>query len=217
MKDNKVSYKLIGHIHQNLILYLITVLFLCIGIVIGMYSVKYMSDVEKSNLISYLRNLCETISQEQVNRKYIFIEAIKNNIAIIVAVWFLGLTILGIPIILIIDLFKGFTIGFTSSLVINGLGTKGILIDLLIIFPQNIIYIPCIVISSVIAIEFSLILLKSISIKSINKNGNLIQIAAYSTVFIFITGFMFVGFILEGYISPSILKFIAYSGGNVIL
>lgn len=217
MKDNKTSYKLINHITQNLILYLITVLFLCIGIVMGIYSVKYMGSVEKSNLITYFRNICETINGVQVNRRYIFIEAIKNNMTIILAIWFLGLTILGAPIILIIDLFKGFTIGFTSSLFINGLGSKGILIDLLIVFPQNIVYIPCIIILSVLAIEFSLMLLRNISPKSINKGGNLTQIAAYSTLFVFITVFMFVGFIIEGYISPNILKFIAYSGVSFII
>ncbi|MCS4476833.1 hypothetical protein JQ032_18355 [Clostridium botulinum] len=32
---------------------------------------------------------------------------------------------IGIPVILIIDVIKGFTIGFTTSFIVNGLGMKG--------------------------------------------------------------------------------------------
>lgn len=215
MKDSKIFYRLIEHVQNNIILYIISILFLCIGIVIGIYSVKYMDSSEKVNIVSYIASFPETISPAQVNQKNIFMEAFKSNGAFILAIWFLGLTMLGTPIILIIDLLKGFTLGFTSSIVINGLGTKGILMDLLVILPQNIIYIPCMIISSAIAIEFSLGLFNNNSISINKKNGNLINIAAYSTLFLFILFFMIIGFIYEGYISPKLLSFITYNGGKL--
>lgn len=213
MKNHLLSHKLIEHFRKNLVLYLITLLFLCIGIVIGVYSVKYMGSIERNNLISYIRSVYENINIDEINRKYIFIEAIKNNIIIILAIWFLGLTMLGLPFILIVDLLKGFTIGFTSSLVINGLGSAGILINLFLIFPQNIIYIPCIIIASVFAMDFSINLLKNNSMKIMNKNSNLTQIVSYSTLFLCITMIMFIGFIIEGYATPNIMKLISLNGG----
>lgn len=215
MKNSKIFYRFIEHVQENIILYIISILFLCIGIVIGIYSVKYMDNSEKVNIISYIANFPRTVIPAQVNQKNIFIEALKSNGAFILAIWFLGLTMLGTPIILIIDLFKGFTLGFTSSIVINGLGTKGILMDLLVILPQNIIYIPCMIISSAIAIEFSLKLFNNNSVSINKKNSNLVNIAAYSTLFLLILFFMIIGSIYEGYVSPKLLSLITYNGGKL--
>ncbi|MCY6370301.1 stage II sporulation protein M [Clostridium ganghwense] len=213
MKNRKTFGILVTHIQRNLFLYVISLLFLCIGIVLGVYTVKYMGEVEKDSLISYFLNFTQNIDLSSVDKKHIFLQAIKNNIPIIIGIWFLGLSMLGIPIILFIDLIKGFTIGFTTSFVINGLGTKGILINILTIFPQNVIYIPCIIIASATAMEFSLMLLKYNGFKNINKNNNLIKVLPYSTIFLFIFGFMILGFLLESYITPSMLKLIVSSTG----
>lgn len=153
MKSKMVFGNLKDHIHKNLMLYMLTLLFLCIGIVIGMYTVKYMDKTDKNNLVEFLVTVTKKINPKNIDNKYVFLQAVKNNMMFILAIWFLGLTMLGTPIIFLTDLIKGFTIGFTSSLVINGLGAKGILLNLFIIFPQNIIYIPTIIILSVIACE----------------------------------------------------------------
>ncbi|ABK62190.1 stage II sporulation protein M [Clostridium novyi] len=216
MKSKMVFGSLKDHIHKNLMLYMLTLLFLCIGIVIGMYTVKYMDKTDKNNLVEFLVTVTKKINPKNIDNKYVFLQAVKNNMMFILAIWFLGLTMLGTPIIFLTDLIKGFTIGFTSSLVINGLGAKGILLNLLIIFPQNIIYIPTIIILSVIACEFSLKMLKNTSHSLMDKNNNFKQIAKYSTVFLFITSFMLIGFVVEGYLSPSMIKLIASSVGCVI-
>ncbi|MGY0375240.1 stage II sporulation protein M [Clostridium sp. JNZ J1-5] len=216
MKNIKIFQGFTEHMHKNLILYMITLLFLCIGIVIGIYTVKYMGDVEKGELVNYLVDYSKSIDPNSLNKKYVFLQAAKNNISIILIIWFLGLTMLGTPFILVADLIKGFTIGFTSGLVINGLGTKGILLNLLVVFPQNIIYIPCIIISSVFAMEFSLMLLRSNPINPVAKGNNLFQVATYSTLFLFVVGFMFIGFILEGYLTPNIIKLLLHNLGSTL-
>lgn len=216
MKHKMMFGNLKDHIHKNLMLYMFTLLFLCIGIVIGMYTVKYMDKTDKNNLIEFLIGVTKKINSKSIDNKYIFLQAVKNNMIFILAIWFLGLTMLGTPIIFLTDLIKGFTIGFSSSLVINGLGPKGILLNLLIIFPQNIIYIPIIVVLSVIACEFSLKMLKNTSHSLMNKGNNFKQVAQYCTLFLFITSFMLIGFILEGYLSPSMIKIIASSIGCVL-
>ena len=217
MKDSKVIDNVKSHIKSNLFLYIMTFLFLSIGIVIGIYTIKYMGQAEKDNLIGGLINYSQDMVINSVDKKHILFKAIKNNLSIILIIWFLGLTMLGTPLILIINLIKGFTIGFTSSLVINGLGSKGILLNLLVVFPQNIIYIPCIIVSSVLAIEFSLALVRNNSIKLLNKKSVVIQLTTYSTLFILLIGFMFLGFIIEGYMAPSMLKLIVNSLGSALI
>ncbi|WMJ81874.1 stage II sporulation protein M [Clostridium sp. MB40-C1] len=215
MQNPKPFSGIFQYMQKNLFLYIISLLFLCIGIVLGIYAVKYMGESEKHNLIDYILQYTNNINSVQVSKKQVFLQALKNNIPFLIIIWFLGLSMIGIPIILILDGIKGFTMGFTASFMINCLGSKGILVNLLTVFPQNIIYIPCIVIISVAAMEFSLNLLKNNSLNNLKPSNNLMKIMPYSTVFLIILCFMTIGFILEGYLTSSILKLIVMETGCV--
>ena len=149
----------------------------------------------------------QNILKEDFKYKAIFTDVLKNNASLIFAIWFLGLTMVGIPVILIIDVIKGFTLGFSISFVINGIGTKGLAVVLIGILPQNVIYIPCVLVASVVAMEFSLNILRD----RVNKqriNSIWIKITSYSFVFIIISIFMCTGFLFESYITPSLVRLI---------
>lgn len=197
-----------NHLQNNLWLYILSAICLCTGIVLGVYTVKYMSSFEKSDLLNYLSSFIKTYNSKSINYNQLFFETIKNNIPIILIVWFLGLTMIGIPIILVVDVLKGFTLGFTVTFFVNGMGFKGIWLALLSVIPQNIIYIPCIIIGSVLAMEFSLMLIKDNGKKRWTK-GILSRIMSYSLVFVIIAVCMFAGLSFETYITPNIIKAIA--------
>lgn len=214
MFNKKLPFNFNEHFRKNFWLYVISLLFTCIGIVIGIYTVKYMGSFQKSDLKSYIQSFSSSVASGKIQNKILFIETIKNNIPIIALIWFLGLTIIGIPIVLIIDIIKGFTLGFSAGFLINSLGIKGAWVCLLGILPQNIIYIPCLIIASVFAMEFSLALIKD------NKNKNWIsniwmRIATYSFSFLFLILFMCLGFILESYLSPNLIKLVVTSYWSV--
>lgn len=215
MSDNKFITGIIRHVKTNFWLYIISILCLCIGIVLGVYTVGYMSSFEKSDLLSYMKSFCSSIVTTDINSQSIVFESIKNNLTLLAAVWFLGLTMIGIPIILLLDILKGFTIGYTTCFVINGLGVKGIWISLLGVLPQNLIYIPCLIFSSVLAMDFSITMLSS---KENNKYTSLpLKIAAYSVSFLFISIFMFLGFLIEAYLTPNMLKLTVINYGSVFI
>lgn len=197
-----------SHLQNNLWLYILSAICLCTGIVLGVYTVKYMSGFEKSDLLNYLSSFMKNYNSQTINYNQLFFETAKNNIPILLIVWFLGLTMIGIPIILVLDVIKGFTIGFTVTFFVNGMGFKGIWLALLSVIPQNIIYIPCIIIGSVIAMEFSLMLIKSNG-KKHWTTGISSRIMSYSIVFIIIAACMFIGLSFETYITPNIIKAIA--------
>lgn len=216
MSENKVLSIINEHIQNNFWLYVISLLCICTGIVLGIYSVRYMGNFEKSDLLSYLKNFNSTISSGNINYKSIFIQTIKSNISILFTVWFLGLTMVGIPIILIIDIIKGFTIGFTISFVINGMGIKGIWFSLLGVLPQNIIYIPCVIFASVLAMEFSLMILKDKTSKHWSSSIWL-RVTSYSFSFMLVITTMFLGFLMEVYVTPNMIKMIVASAGCIFI
>ena len=205
MKFETLKNGTVKHFQNNLWLYVLSAVCMCTGVVLGVYAVKYMSSFEKNDLLTYLTSFVKSDSLKSINYHQVFLEAIKNNIPLIALVWFLGLTMIGIPIILVLDVLKGFTIGFTVTFFVNGLGVKGIWMALFSIIPQNIIYIPCIMITSVLAMEFSFMLIKDNVKKNWTKNVSS-KIISYTLVFVTISIFMFTGFFFETYITPSIIR-----------
>jgi stage II sporulation protein M len=200
------------HFRDNFWIYLITILFLSTGAILGIYSVKYMSDGDKNSLISYITSLSKSSTLESINNKAIFLEAIKSNLPIIIGYWFLGLTIVGIPVILILSIFKGFSIGFTISFFIYSLKEKGLLLSILGVLPQNIIYIPCIILASVLSIQFSFSMLKD----KVNKNykgSNEGSIGNYTLCFICFIIIMTMGFLLEAFVTPNLIRFALKTAG----
>lgn len=216
MLENKALNLINTHVKNNFWLYVVSLLCFFTGIVIGIYSVRYMGGFQKSDLSSYLGNFTKAINSGNINYKSIFLETLKNNIPIILTIWFLGLTMIGIPVILIIDIIKGFTIGFTMSFVISNMGIKGIWFSLLGVLPQNIIYIPCIIFSSVLAMEFSLMLFKDRT-RTPWKSHILVRFTSYSMYFLLVCIIMFLGFFMESYLTPSMVKLVVVNFTRTLL
>lgn len=207
MSRNNFVLGLNDHIKENFWLYVISLICIFTGMVLGVYTVKYMGEIYKTDLISYFQGFTEYLGTENLNYKGVFLNTIRSNIPFILFIWLLGMTMVGIPVILIIGIIKGYTLGFTISFIINSVGLKGIGIAIFGVIIQNIIYIPCMIIASVLAMEFSLNFLKERIDRRVKENI-WIKMLSYSCSFLAIIAVMFVGFFMEAYIIPNILKII---------
>ena len=214
MSSNTFISNINKHIQENFWLYIISILCIFTGVILGIYSVKYMGEFEQNDLVNYLMNFIDPSNTNGISYKLIFIQAIKNNLPVIIFLWFLGLTIVGLPIIIIIDLLKGFTVGFTFSFMISGLGKAGVGIAILGVLPQNLIYIPCIVFASVVSMEFSIMLLKDKFNKQWTSSISS-RIIYYSVIFLIIIILLFIGIIIESYIAPYFVKNLINNLGNI--
>lgn len=214
MKSGIMNNSLSRHLQDNLWLYVVCLLCLFTGIVLGIYTVKYMGDMERQDLINYFIGFKDNIKTINPDHTLILFETLKNTIPTIIIIWILGLTVVGIPVILILDLIKGFTLGFSLTLVFNSLGVGGLWFTVVGLLPQNIIYIPCIIIGSVLAMQLSLTKLRN----KVNKQlyyskGYFIN---YSISFIIIVLCMILGVLYEVYITPNAIKAIAMLTGSMI-
>lgn len=216
MSVNKFNDALTRHLQENFWLYAVSILFICIGIVLGVRTVLLMGQLDKKDLLSYFSSFAEKFAGDSINHNSIFIETMKNNILIMFCLWLFGLTIIGVPFILLIDAIKGFTLGFTIAFFINGVGIKGMWLSLLSVCPQNMIYLPCIIISSVLAMHLSITALRSkFSYKGMRND--FMNLGTYSFSFVLILLLMFVGFFLESYLTPNLVRIVVINSGCVIL
>ncbi len=194
-------------LEENLWMVMLFILFFTIGMVLGVYTVKYMNNNDMNNLNDYFSLFIQNIKGKQFNSRELILEAVKNNAVIILIIWCSGFTILGVPFILIINTIKGYTLGFAFSFIIATMGYKSIGIAILSLIPQNIIYVACMIIISVVSFKLSLDRLKNKFIKTSphSNNKNVVQ---YLYSFIIVSVFMFLGFFIEGLFTPNLIRFI---------
>ena len=131
----------------------------------------------------------------------------KKNVIIILPIFLFGLTFFGGPVILIIDLLKGFILGYTFSFIATAFDGKGFGLALVSVIPQNLIYIPCIIGLSIIGLSISTESFKRRFFKK-NKGNSLLSDGILKKLVIIMTMFI-AGIIVETYISPSLIKFVA--------
>ena len=198
--------KLNNSYRENRIYYFMVLIFFCVGIALGAFMVKYMNVNDSTDLSNYFSSFTESILVSQIeNTKLFFNILIKISITVVIII-ILGFTVFGIPFILLIDLIKGFTLGYTFTFLLTTFNGKGIWLAIVSILPQNIFYIPSFIVLSIISIEFSATKLRY---KFFNK-GTINTIVKKELIFkigvlvcIFITGVF-----IESYICPNLMKFI---------
>ena len=192
---------------ENKIIYILVLVFFCIGIVLGTYTIKYMSVGDTTDLSSYFTEFINSLGDKPVDSKILLFDILKKNIFIIIIILILGFTFIGSPIILLLDLFKGFILGYTFSFLVTTFSGKGIYIALASIIPQNIFYIPFFIGISIISIDISSKRFKyRFSNKMIRKNILSKELLIKLSVLFCLFG---IGVIVETFICPNLIKFIA--------
>lgn len=146
-KTRKRLKNIIGdHIIHHLRRYTIVVLLLFIGIILGVIFVNNLADEQKVEIENYITTFITSLKEGgSIDKIGLLLDSLKNNIGIGILLWFLGCTVIGIPILYLVIAFRGFCLGYTISTVITILGTgKGSLLIASSMLLQNIFFIPCI-------------------------------------------------------------------------
>lgn len=193
-------------IGENKITFLWILLFFLIGVVLGSYTVYYMSEFNKTEIGNYFNGFISSINGSSISYSKVLISSIKNTIPMVVIIILLGYTVVGAPIVLMIDTAKGYVIGFTFALLVSILGGKGIMVLLLGLMLQNLIFIPCIILISILSVKNSIIKIKEGISKDKGRigilNKNYINIQSVLSII------LVVGIIVETYISPNLIRLV---------
>ena len=110
-----------------------------IGIAAGSVFNIMLNESDKVLVSNYITNFFDNIANNTLDN----VSALKNGfiseISYILIIWLLGISIIGIPIILFMYFSKFFILGFSISSIISNYGFKGCLLSLSYIFPHKII------------------------------------------------------------------------------
>ena len=191
------------HVINNKKEYVIIFLIFIIGIFSGVFFINHLQETPKVEITNYLNQFIEKFKGlENINRIELLKNSMIQNIGLAVIIWFFGTTVIGIPIVFAIILYRGFCLGYTISLCITIMGTgKGISFILITLLLQNILLIPAILALAVSGIK----LYKSI-VKDKTKENVKMEILRHTIFSVIMLIILIIASVVEIFMSTNLLK-----------
>ena len=150
MQKNRKA-KIIGiikeNIKQNYKEYLISLIFFVGGIFLGVFFINQTAENQIKEVHQYLGDFINQLKETpNINQMQILKTTIIDKIYLTIAIWFFGTTVIGIPSVFGIIMYRGFCLGYSIATIISVIGVgKGILFILITLVLQNILFIPALI------------------------------------------------------------------------
>ena len=201
-RKNDLKSIIYEHIYNNLKTYIIVIIIFVIGIALGVIFVNNTDEDEITEIREYITSFIDSLKKDyHIDKTNLLRKSLWDNLILILSMWFLGLAVIGIPIVFGIVIYRSFCIGYTISAVIAVLGTqKGIIFLLSTIFLQNLIFIPVIICMTISCIK----LYKSI-MKDKRRENIKIEIIRHTIISIMLFILLCISSLVEVYVSTNIL------------
>jgi len=203
---NKLFDIIFKDLKRDKSMYISLIIVVIISLIFGTLFITILTDTDKALIKTQITDFFESIE----NRKYVPLLNMKNNILnnniFAVILWLLGFSIIGIPIIICMLFYKGFTLSFTVSSLIYAFKGEGILVSIFYIFPHLILNIIIYFILTYYSFLLSIKLLKNL----INKEQMRLKhyIKKYLFVLVITIVILSISALYETFIIPHIIKLI---------
>lgn len=187
---------------KNKVLVVLFIVFL-IGLISGSLYITILNNNDKllilNKVSNYIKNMAKITTENKIE---IFKKTFINNLIYFSSMWVLGISIIGIPIILIMTFFKSFTIGFSISSIYAKYKLKSFIAILIYLLPNNLLTATYTIILAVYSINLSINLLFScLKKKTLNFNtfiGKYFLLLLISIILSFIIS------IIEAFVVPNL-------------
>ena len=201
-QKSNVKDLIIRHLYDNFKLYLIVIIIFIIGIVAGVIFINNVNGDQATEIQNYITEFINLLKQDyHIDTGLLLKKSLSDNLILIITMWLLGSTVIGIPIVMGIVLFRGFCIGYSVSAIIATLGVqKGILFFTVTMLLHNLIFIPVIICMTISCMK----LYKSI-MKDRRRENIKIEIIRHTLISIVLSLFLVVASLIESYVSTNLL------------
>ena len=199
---NKAKFKLKFDVLNKKTYFIFLISLFLIGLTSGIVFFILLINSGKEEIVNNV-NSYFTLS-DNYNYLSILLDSIKNNFSNVILLWLLGISVIGIFIIIFLYFIEGFSIGFIISSIFYSFKYKGIVGSILYLFPGKLLYLLIIFILTFFAGIFSFNLIKNI-IKKEEQTLN-IYFRKYLKILGLCLAFALLISFLETFITPLMIK-----------
>lgn len=193
---------------ENISIFVFILVLFFMGIIFGAIIVNSLTLTQKEDLFYYLSQFFGELKQGKIAASSdMLMYSIKENTKSILLMWILGISIVGMPIIVILLFLKGIVIGFTVGFLVNQTGWQGFMLACVSVLPQNIILVPVTILIASSAVVISIKMIKRQFLKTNRERlrpffMQYIMVLGISLACIVLAG------LLEAFLSPSLMKLV---------
>jgi stage II sporulation protein M len=203
----RVGQTIQAYVKEHQSLYVFTSVLFSMGIIFGAVIVNSLAPVQKQELFSFLQYFFTHIDQNGLAEPNAqFRQSFGFYLKTAGIMWFLGLSIIGLPLILLLLFFKGVVVGFTVGFLVNQMKWQGVTFSVMGVLPQNMLVVPALIIIGVAGISFSLRLIKT---RLVTKRDVILpHFLSYTFLAVAMFGVLTVAAMFETFVSPRLMQYV---------
>ncbi|WP_438432261.1 stage II sporulation protein M [Gorillibacterium sp. sgz500922] len=197
--------KVATHVRTYLSFYIFASAVFATGVIFGVVLVGALTLDMTQEIGRHLGHFFESMNQgEELDTVRSFWTIFGMNVKWVLLIWLFGMSVIGLPLILVLDFLKGALVGFTIAFLIGQYAWNGFLFSLASVVPQNLLLIPVMLAGSVSALSFGMYVVKN---RFLKQKGPFYQPFVRYTALAFLLVLLTAGASLyEAYLSPELMK-----------
>lgn len=180
------------------------VIIMVVSFICGVLFVSVLSDSNQELIKSSINSYFNGINNNEMNYLRSLYSVLTSNLLLVIFLWVIGISIVGIILIVLALIFKSFLVGFSFTSIIYTYGFKGLLTGIIYSIPEMIGLFVVFVISYY-AINFSFVLFNMLfRKKEYNKK---VIVSRYLKLLLIACVVMVLISLLSVFVIPNILRF----------
>lgn len=217
MRTHPLKSAIAVHWREHASLYVFVIVLFLMGVIFGAIVVNSLGFSQKQDLYYYLAQFFGQVSKDNVASAHdMFRQSYMHNVKYMVLMWVLGISVIGLPVILVLLFLKGIVVGFTVGFLVNQMGWKGFLLSFVSVMPQNLLVIPLMIVMGVMSISFSLRMVRNQFMKRPHEPV-FPMVIRYAAAMAAAAFGLLVSSAVEAYLSPVLMKQVVKWVANLII
>lgn len=206
LKLKKVKNKVTNKLAEQKKIYIFLIIVMTIGLILGIIYAIILNKSDHALVTTSLDSFFTSIKNNDIDYKSALINSLVGNISFVTFIFLLGISIIGIPLIIFSLASSTFIFGFSLSSIIYTYHFNGILKAITYLFPHQLITLLMSLFLGFYALYFGIKLFKylfrgiDINLRSSMKR----YLQVYVTVLLIFIGCSFI----EVFLSPALIKLV---------
>lgn len=136
---NEASKKVKNKLYEQKKIYLSIIITIALGIISGIIYNLILSKSDHTLITNQLNSFFDAIKKNDINYIPMLFNSLIGNLSLVILIWLLGISIIGLPLIYILCFGKGFLLSFSIISILTTYKFKGIILVVCYLIPGPII------------------------------------------------------------------------------
>ncbi|MDI6871603.1 MAG: stage II sporulation protein M [Bacillota bacterium] len=197
-----------AYFRRRFLAYLLVAVLFATGSIFGALAAASLTPGQEAGVANEIRTFVAAVKSGDLGSRAEVTRAALGRDVVRTAglCWLLGLSVIGVPLVLVVVFSRGFLLGFTVAVLVKELAVGGLAVALVAILPQSLLSIPATVLAAVGAVSFGIAVLTG---RALGRAGFWRGVAGYTALAAAAGLVMAGGALIEGYVAPVLLQWTA--------